>query len=95
MAVFGLVMRRMGFDSHFIDMIIHCVTSVQLGSISLGHGLRQGDLLSLYLLIICFEGLSPIMKQAKTRDKLHGCPISRGVHSISHLLFAVNNFFLC
>ena len=76
---------------HFIGMIILCVTSVQLGPISLGHGLRQGDLLSLYLFIICVEGLSPIMKQ--TRGKLHGCPISRGAHSISHLLFADNNFF--
>ena len=46
------VMRRMGFDSHFIAMIMLCVTLVQyyasingelVGPIILKRGLRQGD----------------------------------------------------
>ena len=86
-----VVMRRMGFVSHFIDMIMLCVTTVQyrvpingelVGPISPGRGLRQGDPLSPYLFIICSEGLSALLKEAEARGDFHGCRISRGAPCI-------------
>ena len=53
----AVVMRRMGFGAHLIDMIMFCVTTVQyyisangelVGPIFHGRGLRQGDSLSPY-----------------------------------------------
>ena len=60
---------------------------------TLGCCLRQGDLLSPYLFIICAEGLSALIKQAEARGDLHGCRINRGAPSLSHLLFTDDSFF--
>ena len=74
-------MPRMGIVSHFIDMIMLCVTTVQyhvsingelVGPISPGRGLRQRDPLSPYSFIICAEGLSALLKEAEARGDLLG-----------------------
>ena len=83
-------------------MIRLSVTTVQyhitvngdlVGPITHERGLRQGDPLSPYLFIICVEGLSVLIRQAEARGELHGCHISRGAPSISHLLFTDDRFF--
>ena len=56
-------------------------------------GLRQGDTLLPYLFIIYAEGLFAMLQQAEVCGDLHGCRISRGAPSISHLLFVDDNFF--
>ena len=56
-------------------------------------GLRQGDTLLPYLFIIYAEGLFAMLQQAEVCADLHGCRISRGAPSISHLLFVDDNFF--
>ena len=95
-------MRKLGFASHFIDMIMLCVTTVQyninvnsdlVGLITPGRGLRQSDPLSSYMFIICVKGLSALIKQAKAKGDFHGCHISRGAPSLSQLLFIDDNFF--
>lgn len=51
-------------------------------------GLRQGDPLSPFLFLICAEGFSALLRDAETRNAIHGIKICRGVPPISHLFFA-------
>ena len=60
-------MKKMGFDERWISLIMMCVTTtsfsvlingVPKGTIIPSKGLRQGDLISSYLFLLCAEGLS-------------------------------------
>lgn len=64
----------MGFDGWWIHLILKCVTTVdytivhgdyEMGPIKPSRGLRQGDPLSPYLLIICAEGLTAMIQNKK------------------------------
>jgi hypothetical protein len=50
--------------------------------------LRQGDLLSPYLFILCSEGLSSLIRFAGSEGTISSVPISRGGLRINHLFFA-------
>lgn len=54
---------------------------------------RQGDPISLYLYIICAEGLSNMILLNEECGLLHGCKIANNVPSISHLLFMKDCYF--
>uniref|UniRef100_A0A803P559 Reverse transcriptase domain-containing protein n=1 Tax=Cannabis sativa TaxID=3483 RepID=A0A803P559_CANSA len=65
------VMLRMGFASKWVTLIKNCICtssfSFSLNGEIVGHvqpsrGLRQGDPLSLYLFLICSEGLSRLLQ---------------------------------
>jgi hypothetical protein len=49
-------------------------------------GIRQGDPLSPYLFLLCVEGLSALLREAKANNKIHGVAICRGGPKVSHLL---------
>ncbi|WJX95209.1 hypothetical protein P8452_76553 [Trifolium repens] len=83
---------------------MQCVTTVnyhvlvnndRVGPITPLCGLRQGDPHSPYLYIICSEGLTSYIHHHESRGLLHGVRICRGSPSISHLLFADDNFLFC
>ncbi|KAK2409029.1 hypothetical protein QL285_044487 [Trifolium repens] len=95
------VMHTIGFSQQWISWIMLCVETVDysvifngstIGPIVPGRGLRQGDPLSPYLLILCAEGLSALIKKAEDRGDLHGVKICRNAPIISHLLFADDCF---
>lgn len=65
-----------------------CVNGELTEVIVLGRGLRQGDLLSPYLFILCAEGLSTLMRRAELRGDIYGVRVARGAPSVAHLLFA-------
>ena len=65
------------------------------GFINPSRGIKQGDPLSLYLFLLCAEGLSALLRKAMESQYLHGifsCP--NGV-CISHLLFVDDSFIFC
>uniref|UniRef100_A0A803PV45 Reverse transcriptase domain-containing protein n=1 Tax=Cannabis sativa TaxID=3483 RepID=A0A803PV45_CANSA len=69
-----VVMNRMGFAEKWISLVMHCVSSVSysiihgnqtIEPILPSRGIRQGDLLSTYLFIICAEGFSSLIQKFK------------------------------
>ena len=55
-----------------VEYSVHFIGTT-VGSVVPGRGLRQGCSLSPYLFIVCAEGLSAMIRDAKARGVLHGC----------------------
>ncbi|KAA3488779.1 reverse transcriptase [Gossypium australe] len=75
------MMRKMGFDPNWINSIMKCTSTVSYSVVLNGQagdifhptrGLRQGDPLSLFLFLICGEGLSSLMRMALRERHLKG-----------------------
>ena len=75
------IMTKLGFDQHWVKLIMACVTSVryrvrfnsvETDTIIPTRGLRQGDPLSPYLFLLVAEGLSCMLKGAEERGDLEG-----------------------
>ena len=90
------IMRKMGFHERWVQLVMKCVTSVSYKikvngsytSIIFPHrGLRQGDLLSPYLFILCAEGLSAMLLKAEQEGKIGGIKICREAPRVNHLFF--------
>uniref|UniRef100_A0A803PJ01 Reverse transcriptase domain-containing protein n=1 Tax=Cannabis sativa TaxID=3483 RepID=A0A803PJ01_CANSA len=98
------MLTRMGFGSHFVALIMSCVTTVSynvtyggrvMGPIHPGRGIRQGDPLSPYLFLVCAEGLSSLLKHYEQNRWLNGCQVARGAPRVSHMLFADDSYVYC
>ena len=83
-----IVMRKMSFNESWIALVMKCLTSVTYsaiingsvhGSIMPTRGLRQGDLLSPYLFLLCAEGFSTLINEATQCQQLNGISISWGI----------------
>ena len=75
------IMLKMGFNRRWVQLIMACVSSVkynvrfnsmETGVFTPTRGLRQGDPLSLYLFLFVAEGLSSLLKGAKTKGRYRG-----------------------
>lgn len=91
------MMTHLGFLIDWIVFIMRCVCSVSSfvslnGSnsewFSPSRGLRQGDPLSPYLFLICVEGFSTLINEAKQKGLMRGASVGRERLSINHLFFS-------
>lgn len=93
--------QQMDFCSKWIQWMMLCVSTVQynvcfngshIGPIIPRRGLRHWDPISLYLFLLCVDGLSNSLKKAEVNGEIHGCRICTKAPSVTHLLFADDRF---
>ncbi|KAL9666219.1 hypothetical protein QQ045_000543 [Rhodiola kirilowii] len=89
--------KRMDFPATWIAKVMACVSSVSYrirvndiisDYFSPERGIRQGDPLSPYLIVICMEWLARRLDRAVQVGELQGIKVSSSAPSVSHLLFA-------
>lgn len=98
------IMLKLGIDVKWVHLSMETVTiasySVLIngepkGFVTPSRGIRQDDLLSPYLFLLCVKGLSSLIKKVVESQNLHGIlNCSNGV-CVSHILFANDSFIFC
>ena len=90
-------MIKLGFDERWVALAMETVITASYsvllngepkGFIKPTRGIKQDDPLSLYLFLMCAEGLSAMLRKAKEQRRIQGILSCRGEVNISHLLFA-------
>lgn len=90
-------MKHLGFHMDWIVLIMRCICYVSY-SISLNgyhgewfspsRGLRQCDPFSPYLFLICAEGFSALIRDAKNKRRMVEATVGRERFAMNHLFFA-------
>jgi hypothetical protein len=98
------VMLKMGFNTKWVSLMMECISLVSYSILINGspqgllkptRGLRQGDLLSPYLFLLCTEGLHGLLHQAANNELIQGISLSRGGPQLTHLFFADDRLLFC
>ena len=99
-----VTMLKMGFNARWVALIMSCinlasysilVNGVPKGDIRPSSGIRQGDLLSPYLFLICSEVLNCQLQQATRSEAIRGFSLYKKDPKISHLFFADDTLLFC
>jgi hypothetical protein len=97
-------MGKLGFEQKLINLIMMCVCTahfsvlingVPTGKITPSRGIRQGDLISPYLFLLCAEALSSMLSYVDQRGTLRGAPTSKKGPRLNHLFFADDSLLFC
>lgn len=76
---------------------MECITTTTYSTLINGQvqgriGLRQGNPLSLYLFILCVEGLSSLIHAARNENVAEGIQITPNCPEVTHLFFGDDSF---
>jgi hypothetical protein len=71
------------------------VTGSPVGNIKPSRGIRQGDLISPYLFLICAEGFRALIGRAEGKGIISGVPTSPKGPKICHIFFADESILFC
>lgn len=97
------MMEKLGFHEKWRQLIMKCITTLSYrikvngeltDEILPTRGLRQGDPLSPYLVLLCADGFSTLLNATESSGALEGVSICRDAPSITHLLFANDSLLL-
>jgi len=98
------MLGRLGFNVKWINWIKACLESASVSILVNGspteefkpkRGLRQGDPLAPFLFIIVVEGLSGLMREAKSASMFKGVEVGSQRVQVNLLQFADDTFFFC
>ena len=98
------IMLKLGIDAQWVQLAMETVTTTSnsvivngkpKGFVTHSRGIRQGDLLSPYLFLLCAEGFSSLIRKAMASQSIHGILSCTNGVCISHLLFANDSFIFC
>jgi len=97
-------MRKLGFQERWISLSMMCVRTESFfvlineepkSKITSTRGLRQGNPISLYLFLLCVEGLSAILQKEVGMGRIKGILVCRRAPQILYLLFADDSIIFC
>jgi hypothetical protein len=87
-----------------VQLLMTCVRTVKYSILTNGwpyrkifpsRGLRQGDLLSPYLFILCVEGLSTGLNKMERAGCIIVLPLTQGGTRLNHLFLADDSLLFC
>ena len=98
------IMRKIGFNEQWINLIMRCVKIVSYLVLVNGEpcsmihptrGIRQGDPLSPFLFLLCTKGLNGLIKEAENNGDIHGFSLCWRGPKLTHLLFMDDSLLFC